>query len=132
MFICLCVTDEQLVCSSTSVAWLYILGYGFILLKCFLDYHKIDFYPKGKIFSILEIQQTLPGNSMSKVGDLGCAYLIRLCLLFPLHVVLFAQGSAPLAVTSALSRLLEIRGPTDVILTFDTEILFRTVREMRL
>ena len=41
-----------------------------------------------------------------------------------LAAVPFAQGSAPLAVTSVLSRLLEIRRLTDVILTFDTEMLF--------
>lgn len=67
---------------------------------------------------------------MSKVSGLGYNCLILPCLVFPLHAIPFAQGSAPLAVTPVLSRLLEIRQLTDVILTFDTEILFRTAHEM--
>lgn len=62
---------------------------------------------------------------MSKASAQHSECLTLPCLLFPLHAVHFAQGSVPLAVTSILSRLLEIRRLTDVILTFDTEILFQ-------
>lgn len=71
--------------------------------------------------------------------DLGCECRILRCLLSPLlvvplkswlNVLPFVRGPRPLAVTSVLSRLLEIRGLTDVILTFDTEILLRTVHEI--
>lgn len=52
MLICLYVTDEQPVYNNICVAWVYILGCDFMPLKCFLDYDKINFYPKEKIFSI--------------------------------------------------------------------------------